>query len=302
MRIRLICACGLFIIATTCTLVEVSSSANARSAAPAAALSSHDLSILRGQAEAGDAAAQYELGRAYFAGNGVPKDTVHGSVLLRKAAKQGSAQAQRMLGWAYARGEGVPKDAVKAAIWWQKAADQGNAGARYSLALAYLHGNGVPKDEIKAVTLIQQSADQGYAKSQTALGSAYLFGVGVSQDRDSAIAWFQKAAGQGEAHAISYLGQLASELRRQQVAHPSVSAGASYSRPRAAMDCDSGHWVDGVTEDGEIVKLEDGSVWRVDPGDNIDSALWLPAAEIIVCDEELINVDDNEKVGATRIN
>jgi hypothetical protein len=56
-----------------------------------------------------------------------------------------------------------------------------------------------------------------------------------------------------------------------------------------------------VSDDGEIVKLEDGSVWEVDAGDTVDSALWLPATEIIACDGKLINTDDNEKVSATRI-
>jgi hypothetical protein len=32
--------------------------------------------------------------------------------------------------------------------------------------------------------------------------------------------------------------------------------------------------------DGEIVKLEDGSLWRVDDTDTVDSALWLPTTDI----------------------
>jgi hypothetical protein len=57
-----------------------------------------------------------------------------------------------------------------------------------------------------------------------------------------------------------------------------------------------------VSDDGEIVKLEDGSVWEVDGADTVDSALWLPTTEIVACDGKLINTDDNEKVSATRIN
>jgi hypothetical protein len=68
-----------------------------------------------------------------------------------------------------------------------------------------------------------------------------------------------------------------------------------------STDCESGHWVESVTDDGEIVKLEDGSIWEVSAGDTVDSALWLPTTEIIVCDGRLINTDDNEKVDATRI-
>jgi hypothetical protein len=56
-----------------------------------------------------------------------------------------------------------------------------------------------------------------------------------------------------------------------------------------------------VSDDGEIVKLEDGSIWEVDASDAIDSALWLPTTEIVACDGKLINTDDNEKVSATQI-
>jgi len=69
----------------------------------------------------------------------------------------------------------------------------------------------------------------------------------------------------------------------------------------ARADCEEGHWVKSVTDDGELVVLEDGSVWQVDPVDAIDSMLWLPTTEIVACDGMLINVDDGEKVSARRL-
>lgn len=65
--------------------------------------------------------------------------------------------------------------------------------------------------------------------------------------------------------------------------------------------CESGHWIDSVSAEGEIVKLEDGSIWQVDAIDTIDSALWLPTTDIVACDDKLINTEDNETVSATRI-
>ena len=53
--------------------------------------------------------------------------------------------------------------------------------------------------------------------------------------------------------------------------------------------------------DGAIIKLEDGSLWRVDDTDTVDSALWLPTTDIVVCDGKLINTEDNESVEAQRI-
>lgn len=74
-----------------------------------------------------------------------------------------------------------------------------------------------------------------------------------------------------------------------------------YRQRSGRSNCESGHWVDSVSSDGEIVKLEDGSIWEVDPVDAVDSMLWLPTTEIIACDGKLINTDDNETVSATRI-
>ncbi|MEI8119136.1 MAG: hypothetical protein WCG46_08145, partial [Methylophilaceae bacterium] len=59
--------------------------------------------------------------------------------------------------------------------------------------------------------------------------------------------------------------------------------------------------VDSVSDDGEIVKLEDGSVWEVDAWDTVDSMLWLPTTNVLACPHKLINTEDNETVGATRL-
>ena len=78
----------------------------------------------------------------------------------------------------------------------------------------------------------------------------------------------------------------------------------AYSQTRHAVGssgCETGHWIESVSDDGEIVKLEDGSVWEVEAGDTVDSALWLPTTDIVSCDDKLINTEDNETVAATRL-
>jgi TPR repeat protein len=42
-----------------------------------------------------------------------------------------------MLGRAYFAGEGLPQDYSEAIRWWRKAAGQGNAGAQYMLGRAH---------------------------------------------------------------------------------------------------------------------------------------------------------------------
>jgi hypothetical protein len=72
-------------------------------------------------------------------------------------------------------------------------------------------------------------------------------------------------------------------------------------RRSGSSGCESGHWVESVSDDGQIIKLEDGSIWEVDDADTVDSALWLPTTDILACDAKLINTEDNETVSATRL-
>lgn len=66
----------------------------------------------------------------------------------------------------------------------------------------------------------------------------------------------------------------------------------------AWANCESGHWLQTKSEDGSILTLEDGSVWRVTGGGEIDSQLWVDADNLLVCDNDtMINTDeDNEQV------
>lgn len=65
--------------------------------------------------------------------------------------------------------------------------------------------------------------------------------------------------------------------------------------------CESGHWVDSVSSNGEIVVLDDGTVWSIDLGDQVDTSLWLPMTDITACDDKLINTEDGEIAHAQQI-
>jgi hypothetical protein len=69
-----------------------------------------------------------------------------------------------------------------------------------------------------------------------------------------------------------------------------------------ASACEDDHWIKSITLDGAVVILEDGSVWEVDSLDQIDSQLWLSTENIVACDDKLINTDEDQAVGATKIN
>lgn len=76
-------------------------------------------------AEQGDASAQYNLGRMYLYGQGVPQDNKAAAKWYTLAAEQGDVIAQYNLGFMYYNGRGVPQDDTMAVKWWTLAAEQG---------------------------------------------------------------------------------------------------------------------------------------------------------------------------------
>ena len=79
---------------------------------------------LEKKAEAGDPYAQFNLGNAYYKGNGVPQDYKEAVKWYTKSAEQGFADAQCNLASCYHKGEGVSQDIEEAVKWWKKAAEQ----------------------------------------------------------------------------------------------------------------------------------------------------------------------------------
>jgi len=127
------------------------------------------LQQLQKRANAGDAEAQGELGRAYVHGQGVSQDDAQAAYWFRKAADQGVAKAQYNLGVMYGKGKGVSQDYAQAVYWFRKAADQGEAKAQFMLGGMYANGQGVPQNDAQAVYWLRKAADQGNAEAKAAL-------------------------------------------------------------------------------------------------------------------------------------
>jgi TPR repeat protein len=106
---------------------------------------------IKAKAESGEAESQFQLGRRYDKGEGVPRDLVEAAKWYRKAAEQGLAKAQDNLGVCYDRGEGVAQDHAEAAKWFRKAAEQNLPRAQSNLGVCYDHGTGVTRDSAEAV-------------------------------------------------------------------------------------------------------------------------------------------------------
>lgn len=65
--------------------------------------------------------------------------------------------------------------------------------------------------------------------------------------------------------------------------------------------CEDGHWILSIKSNGELITLEDGSIWQVDSLDTIYTGIWLPITNITVCGNTMINTDDGERVGVSKI-
>jgi TPR repeat protein len=77
-------------------------------------------------------------------------------------ARLGFANDQYQLGRAYSLGDGVPKDLVEARKWYEKAESLGHGEATYSLGWCYEHGLGVTRDIAKAKELYLRAASRGF--------------------------------------------------------------------------------------------------------------------------------------------
>ena len=129
---------------------------------------------------------------------------------LYQQAQAGDAAAQLDLGLRYVTGKGIAPDERAALRWIGKAAAQGHAAAQFELGSYYtLEPH---RDFGRAAALLRQSALQGFAPAQTSLALLYLTGAGVPEDRVEACAWLLLAAEQGERDARDLAPGVQSDL------------------------------------------------------------------------------------------
>ncbi|MDX1575064.1 MAG: tetratricopeptide repeat protein [Kiloniellales bacterium] len=158
--------------------------------------------IWRGLAEAGDAVAQFNLGKLYEYGGGeVRQDYVEAARWYRAAADQGVAAAQNNLGLMHSQGLGVARNPRRAAELWKRAAEDDYSLAQYNLALAYFRGEGVVRDERLAALWFEKAAQAGLPDSQYAMGQLLRLGRVADRDEGQALSWYKMAAAQGHAGA-----------------------------------------------------------------------------------------------------
>jgi uncharacterized protein len=133
------------------------------------------LTVLRKQADAGNAAAEFYMGTLYdptltqypLANKDIP--TSVGWYL--KSAEHGFAMAQQTMGQSYQQAWGVARNDATAAQWFLKAAQQGLPLAKYALGLMTARGEGVPKDCKVAKNWLEDAKNLGYQDAASDLAS-----------------------------------------------------------------------------------------------------------------------------------
>ena len=183
-----------------------------------------DTAAIRKQAESGDAAAQFELGR-YFAREAGKTDSEKRALRdqkraydwYAKSAEQGFAEAQLSLGQMYIRGQGVAKDTSQGMDWQVKAAEQGLAEAQFEVGMQYLSGVVLEQDSESALDMLVKAANQYHVPAQKQLGTMYFQGAGVGKDLVQAHIWFSAADLCGDRAARGYLPMLESIMDEAQI-------------------------------------------------------------------------------------
>ncbi|MDF1736083.1 MAG: peptidoglycan-binding protein [Minwuia sp.] len=172
--------------------------------APAAPAPAADaLSELQARANAGDAAAQFQLGVRYRDGNGVGVSYAEAAQWFQRAAEQGNVPAQVDLGIFYRQGVGVAKDVDLAKVWFHAAARAGHPEAQNFLGQVYVGEEQERPDYFQAARWFREAAEQGVLDAQYNLASLYMGGLGVPRDDAQAYFWFGVAAGQGDQDAAA---------------------------------------------------------------------------------------------------
>lgn len=150
--------------------------------------------------------------------------------LWQEAAEAGDPAAQRNLGLMYLKGVGVRRDEATAADWFARAAEQGFAPAAANLADLYLNGRGVEADATEAFRYLRIAAEGGLAESMYNLGVLYQHGFGTEPDREAAVHWFRRADEFGYERAAAKLSELGADRQEAQPA-PADSVSKAPSPP-----------------------------------------------------------------------
>ena len=145
-------------------------------------------------AEAGDSAAQFELGNRYLYGQGLEADNFSAARWFRAAAEQDNYNAQYNLAILYMQGSGVLADMREALNWFERAAALGDAPSQFTLATFFANGRVVPLDPVQAHMWFTLAASSGHkaAAANLVLYQEMLSDAQIAEAQAAASTWIEK--------------------------------------------------------------------------------------------------------------
>lgn len=133
---------------------------------------------------------------------------------LYQLAEQNDAEAQYLIGRKYFTGSDIQKDTNEAIKWLELAATQKHTKAQFQLGKIYLYGeNGIRPNYLYALSYLKGAAKNNYAEAQFELGNYYLMGKTENVNYPEAIKWYRAAAEQQHIRAMLELGKILNEGR-----------------------------------------------------------------------------------------
>ncbi|WNJ99819.1 tetratricopeptide repeat protein [Thalassospiraceae bacterium LMO-JJ14] len=123
-------------------------------------------------------------------------------------AEAGNAEAQFRIGRLYRRGEGVPEDSSIAALYWAKASLQYHLSGMQNLGVLYDLGEGVERNQYKAFELYKYAASHCNVFAQFSLGALYAQTYTPEQSFPLAYQWLFIAERYGYQYATSAINAL----------------------------------------------------------------------------------------------
>ncbi|HEV2083152.1 MAG TPA: tetratricopeptide repeat protein [Brevundimonas sp.] len=118
----------------------------------------------RTRAEAGDAAAQWEVGMMLLNGHGVARNDAEAYRWVRKSGEQGNESGMISTAVMLAMGQGVGRDPGAARDWYRRAAEtHGSAHALRGLAGMLLMGDGGAPEPERGLAYLELAAEGGDA-------------------------------------------------------------------------------------------------------------------------------------------
>ena len=173
---------------------------------------------LRNAAQAGDAAAAYEVAMRFVEGRGVPANLEEAARWYERAASKGLVPAQFRYASMLEKGQGVKKDLAAARKLYVVAAGKGHAKAMHNLAVIYAEGAEGKPDYASAAQWFRKAAEYGVADSQFNLGVLAARGLGTEKNIAESYKWFALAAAQGDRDAGRKRDEIATQLDAQTLA------------------------------------------------------------------------------------